>query len=126
MQWDIILSEMTNVTGEVFLGLGIGCARCHDHKFDPLLQRDYYGLQAFLSSVWWPENRKLGTAEELAALGKWNKRNSELQAELAGIRTRSPEGKIANTKSVPRRYSNLIYHELHPQNVLPMKNSWLS
>ena len=68
MQWDIILSEMTNVTGEVFLGLGIGCARCHDHKFDPLLQRDYYGLQAFLSSVWWPENRKLGTAEELAAL----------------------------------------------------------
>ncbi|MBD37011.1 MAG: hypothetical protein CMI28_02905, partial [Opitutae bacterium] len=35
MQWELILNEMTNVTGEVFLGLGMGCAQCHDHKFDP-------------------------------------------------------------------------------------------
>ena len=40
------LTDWTDTTGAVFLGLTIGCARCHDHKFDPISQRDYYGLQA--------------------------------------------------------------------------------
>src|SRR5262249_56140387 len=35
--------------GGVFVGLTVGCARCHDHKFDPLTQRDYYGLQAIFA-----------------------------------------------------------------------------
>jgi hypothetical protein len=46
-----ILDDMTEVTGHVFLGLTIGCARCHDHKFDPLLQTDYYQLQAFFAPM---------------------------------------------------------------------------
>jgi Protein of unknown function (DUF1549)/Protein of unknown function (DUF1553)/Planctomycete cytochrome C len=50
-QWADILNEITDVTGEVFLGLSIGCARCHDHKFDPILQKDYYRLQAFFTPL---------------------------------------------------------------------------
>ena len=38
------------------LGITIGCARCHDHKFDPILQRDYYKLMAAYQAVWDPEN----------------------------------------------------------------------
>ena len=38
------------------LGITIGCARCHDHKFDPILQRDYYKLMAVYQAVWDPEN----------------------------------------------------------------------
>ena len=38
--------DMVDTTGGVFLGLTIGCARCHDHKFDPIPQRDYYRTQA--------------------------------------------------------------------------------
>ena len=45
------LAEMLINTGEAFLGLSIGCARCHDHKFDPISQRDYYQMQAFFSGV---------------------------------------------------------------------------
>ncbi|MEQ8785678.1 MAG: DUF1549 and DUF1553 domain-containing protein, partial [Pirellulaceae bacterium] len=67
MHWDLIINEMTRVTGEAFLGIGIGCAQCHDHKFDPILQKDYYGLQAFLSSVAWPMDRLLATPDEIAA-----------------------------------------------------------
>jgi hypothetical protein len=37
-------------------GLTIGCARCHDHKFDPILQKDYYKLMASYQAVWDPEN----------------------------------------------------------------------
>ena len=40
------LTDFTDTTAGVFLGLTVGCARCHDHKFDPIPQRDYYRLQA--------------------------------------------------------------------------------
>jgi len=40
------LVDWVDTTGSVFLGLSVGCARCHDHKFDPISQRDYYALQA--------------------------------------------------------------------------------
>ena len=45
-----VLTERTDIIGTAFLGLTIGCARCHDHKFDPVSQRDYYQLQAFLAA----------------------------------------------------------------------------
>ena len=94
MQWELIMNEMTNVTAEAFLGLGIGCAQCHDHKFDPLLQKDYYSLQSFLSSVWWPENRKLGTSEQIAALQAWKKETLELRQQIAAIENEAHKSKI--------------------------------
>src|SRR5262249_53599026 len=39
-----VLTEMTNIVGAAYLGLTVGCARCHDHKFDPIRQSDYYRL----------------------------------------------------------------------------------
>ncbi len=46
------LTEMTTAVSSIFLGLTIGCARCHDHKFDPISQVDYYRLQAFFGSTY--------------------------------------------------------------------------
>ncbi len=46
-----VLTEMTDTVGVTLLGMTMGCARCHDHKFDPIRQRDYYHLQAFLAST---------------------------------------------------------------------------
>ncbi len=42
-------TDLADTTGAAFLGLTMGCARCHDHKFDPLTQADYYGLQAIFA-----------------------------------------------------------------------------
>ncbi len=45
------LDDVVATTGQVFLGLTIDCARCHDHKIDPIAQKDYYGLLAFFQNV---------------------------------------------------------------------------
>jgi hypothetical protein len=45
------LAEVTGVVGSVFLGLSVGCARCHDHKYDPIPTRDYYRMQAFFQAT---------------------------------------------------------------------------
>ncbi|WLD12220.1 DUF1553 domain-containing protein [Planctellipticum variicoloris] len=45
------LNDMVATTGSAFLGLTVGCARCHDHKFDPIGARDYYALTACLAGV---------------------------------------------------------------------------
>ncbi len=45
------LDDILVTTGTAFLGLTIGCARCHDHKFDPLSQADYYSLLSFIRSI---------------------------------------------------------------------------
>ncbi len=48
--WDEI-DEMVRTTSAAFLGLTMGCARCHNHKFDPIPQEDYYRLAAFFRNV---------------------------------------------------------------------------
>jgi hypothetical protein len=47
-----VLTEMTNAVGSALLGVTLGCARCHNHKFDPIRQSDYYRIQAYFAPVY--------------------------------------------------------------------------
>ena len=58
-----VLTEMTNIVGAAFLGVTVGCARCHDHKFDPFRQSDYYRLQAHFAQTQ-PNDIVLASKEE--------------------------------------------------------------
>ena len=53
------LDGIISTTGQVFLGMTINCARCHDHKVDPIPQRDYYRLLAFFIDVTHPDGKNL-------------------------------------------------------------------
>ena len=46
----MILNEMTGTVGSALLGITLGCAQCHDHKFDPVSQREFYQMRAFFES----------------------------------------------------------------------------
>jgi len=63
----LMLNEITATVGAVFLGMQFGCAQCHDHKFDPIRQQDFYRLRAFFESADLFRDHPVPTAEQLAA-----------------------------------------------------------
>jgi hypothetical protein len=82
-----VLTEMTNGVGAAFLGLTIACARCHNHKFDPFTQGDYYRLQAFFSTAK-PREADLATPADREEYGR---RHHELDARIAPLRRQLTE-----------------------------------
>jgi hypothetical protein len=52
--WHLVIEDTIETTGRAFLGLSIRCARCHDHKYDPITQRDYYALYGVFASTRYP------------------------------------------------------------------------
>jgi cytochrome c553 len=52
--WHLTLEDVIDTTGRTFLGLSLRCARCHDHKFDPVTARDYYALYGIFASTQFP------------------------------------------------------------------------
>ncbi len=78
--------DRVETTGQTWLGLTVGCARCHDHKYDPLSQRDFYGLFAIFNnvpetgSIMGPANRRGGNSDPLETLPA-----PEQEAELARL-----------------------------------------
>ena len=79
-----VLTEMTDSIGAAFLGLTVGCARCHDHMFDPIRQRDYYRLQAFLAATF-EHDEPLTTPAEQAA---WEAEKKRAQAEFDALKAK--------------------------------------
>lgn len=78
-----LLFDITDTTGAVFLGLTFGCAKCHDHKFDPILQKDYYRLQAFYQNTRIDDDTILMPGPELDA---WKAQSAEWETKTAAIR----------------------------------------
>ncbi|HEX8911082.1 MAG TPA: DUF1549 and DUF1553 domain-containing protein, partial [Humisphaera sp.] len=79
------VDEMIRAAGESFLGLTVGCARCHDHKFDPIAQADYYGLYATFAGVRHGD-RPIVPAAERAAIDAKVKLLAEARAKAAAER----------------------------------------
>jgi mono/diheme cytochrome c family protein len=106
-QWEIILNDITDTSGELFLGLSFGCARCHNHKFDPILQKDYYRLKAFFAPVYWRDDMKLATPEQKARFAEqqaaWETATADLRAQLTALTGKIVESRV---KSAVKKFSD--------------------
>ncbi|QDT77370.1 Planctomycete cytochrome C [Gimesia maris] len=95
-QWNDILDNITDATGDVFMGMSMGCARCHDHKFDPISHQDYYRLQAFFAPMMPRDDVPFVTPRELAEynqkLDLWEKKTADIRAQIDEVTKKSLEG----------------------------------
>lgn len=103
----LTLEDTIDNVGRAFLGSSIACARCHDHKFDPFTQSDYYGLYGIFDSTRYPfpgaevgreqvDFVPLMTAEEIEALLKPHREKvAELQKEVERLQAVEAEAKKA-------------------------------
>ena len=97
-----VVDQQVDKVGRAFLGMTIGCARCHDHKFDPISQRDYYALAGFFHStesvnkaawgIWsWPTMAELPEtepqrADRQARMERHQQQIAAIQAERERLR----------------------------------------
>lgn len=93
-----ILNDVTDTVGAVFTGLTFACARCHDHKYDPILQADYYRLQAFFANtaaddsiVLAPDDAVDRYREKLAV---WEEKTRAIREEMSAIEEPKRKGII--------------------------------
>ena len=89
------LNDMTDTTALALLGLTVGCARCHDHKFEPIAQRDYYRLQAFFTAAKFRHDLPVPTAAESHA--------HEMAMAAYGEQTKAVQTQIFALEEPPRK-----------------------
>lgn len=133
-----LLNDTTDNTAFAFMGVTLACARCHDHKFDPLLHKDYYRLQAFFANLKIDDESTTATAKEVAEYqGQMAKYRvaakpvlDQIEALLAGPRAkfrkeyteRFPEEVQAVIYKAPAERTPMewqIYHKAIPQVEVP-------
>jgi len=81
-----ILDDITDTVASVFTGLTYGCAKCHDHKFDPILQKDYYRLQAFFAGTTNADRTSLLSGEQASLYqqqyAQWDAKTRDTRAAM--------------------------------------------
>jgi hypothetical protein len=91
LQMDI-LDEQIDTIGRSMLGLTLGCARCHDHKFDPIAQADYYAIAGIFQST--------KTMESLKRIAKWNENSIATAADKANLEAHQGKSKLERKRSL--------------------------
>ncbi len=105
------IDEIVVNIGQTFMGLSIGCARCHDHKFDPISSSDYYAMQAFVAGVEY-DDREVASAESEVSRREersWRARMSEIDRELSRFVPLARPGSFATP--LPNARENVVEFE---------------
>ncbi len=98
-----VLTERTDILGAAFLGLTVGCARCHNHKLEPISQKDYYHLQAYLAATS-EHNIVMATDDEKKTL---DEELQKLKSEIQQVQKRAEAAKGAEKERLLEQVEHL-------------------
>lgn len=123
------MNEMTSTVGSVFLGLQVGCAQCHDHKYDPISQLDFYRLRAFFDPAFrftknkvanLPDGNDAQAVSHLMVRGDFRRIGAPVEASFPRIaNSRDAVSKVAENRSNLR--TQLAVWLTNPENSLSMR-----
>ena len=132
--------DRANTTGQVFLGMTFGCAQCHDHKYDPISQREYYQFYAFFNSIQdevgaggpsgyhnkpLPPLLKIATADHKSKLEAAKKEHADAQRELDEL-TKSLKSDTTAFETATTKWLNNIERGTPPETLEDGLVLWLS
>jgi cytochrome c553 len=111
------LDDMATTLGAAALGMTIGCARCHDHKYDAIAQRDYYALLSSLRNAVQAETQiDSDPAATARALEAWGKERAPLAAAVDRVRRETFPGALMGLRSAVAARSPGQWLALHPRD----------
>ncbi len=131
-----IVDEQIDVTGRTFLGLTLACARCHNHKFDPIPTEDYYSLAGIfrslemlngnvgVTSMWQEWDLDQQTAEQKRQLVELRTRKSELEVSIKQRQSHPAPGQAEWEKTVQNEKASELAYRL-PASVADNLMLWL-
>lgn len=98
-----VLTEMANIVGAGFLGLTVGCARCHDHKFDPIRHTDYYRIQGYFAQTQSHDIMLASEAEQKA----WKEKTAPIQREMRRVQSQMAKVEGAEKAALEQKLEEL-------------------
>ncbi len=112
-----VTNDRIDVIGRGFLGLTVACARCHDHKFDPIKQADYYALKGIFDSVTEPkEGPVIGGDPESKEYQQFSKKKEELERKAYAEVLRMQREMAEHFRKHPGAYFQLACYERDNEN----------
>ena len=118
------LESCMQIVSSSLLGLTVGCAKCHDHKFEPLSQRDYFQLQsvfypAFNIEDWIKPDQRFVHANLPGELEAWQRRSEQIDPEIAALRN-----EFATWVRDNRPPSRTLFHDEFAESGPPLADAW--
>lgn len=96
------MANVIDTVGKGFLGMTLACAQCHDHKLDPISQREYYSLSGMFMSTRWSPRRVDAAEPNQRIVDRLRELKSQIRSELAGVWINSRPAIVEKIRAFPK------------------------